>query len=107
MSCAKLSLSSETGNLNIALVNGLQKTIVITNMSCTKDPSQFEPIQETKMLNGQSVSFFITCNGENGKALTFDQGDAFSGKINLEYYFEEDGPGVKRKLIGFVFKKAS
>ncbi len=106
MNCRKFYLSSQTDRLNITLVNGLQKTIVITNMSCTKDSSQFEPFQETKMLLGQSASFVMSCNDDTGKALTFEQGDTFSGKINIEYYFKDEGPGTKRKISGNVYVEA-
>lgn len=107
MTCSKAYLSSETDTLNITLVNGLQKAIIITNMSCSKNYGHSEPVQEIEMATGQSDWFVMACSDENGKPMKFEQGDYYSGKINLEYYFFDEGPSAKRKIIGNLYTRAT
>ena len=97
-------------------MNGLQKTIIITNMSCTKEPSQFEACDPVSCRGvdkngltvylGQPAYFYVSCNDETGNPMKFEPGDEFSGKINVEYYFENEGPSTKRKLSGNIYVKA-
>ncbi len=49
----------------------------------------------------------MSCNDENGKPMDFASGDVFSGKINIEYYFQGEGLSMKRRLIGNIYIKAS
>ncbi|MFH0818128.1 MAG: hypothetical protein V1909_05875 [Candidatus Micrarchaeota archaeon] len=107
MTCSKSYLSSQTDTINVTLVNGLQKTIVITNISCSKNPSQFEPTKETTVSLGSAASFTTTCNDDTGDLLKFEPGDLYSGKINVEYYFQDEGPGAKRKISGNVYARVS
>ena len=116
MICASSYLSSQTDRLNITLVNGLQKTIIIIGMSCTKDSNQFEPCEPVRCRGkdkigitvplGSSANFYVSCNDESGNPMKFEQGDAFSGKINVEYYSEDGGLSNPRKLSGNIYVKA-
>ncbi|MFH0817436.1 MAG: hypothetical protein V1909_02265, partial [Candidatus Micrarchaeota archaeon] len=120
MACTQLHLSSQTDTINISLVNGLQKTIVVTNISCTKNPSQFEKCDSNICvsydagiggikvpLGGVSFRVYTTCNDEFGKPMSFEPGDSYNGKINLEYYFLDEGPLAKRKISGNVYARVA
>ena len=103
MTCVNAYLSSETDTLNITLVNGLQKTIVITNMSCTKSISYSEPVHEIEMALGQSSWFVMACSDENGKLMKFEPTEDFSGRINIGYYSKNEGKNASRKISGDVY----
>ncbi|MFH1448249.1 MAG: hypothetical protein ABIG39_05260 [Candidatus Micrarchaeota archaeon] len=107
MSCTKSYLPSETDNLEVTIVNGLQNTIVITNMSCSKNPNQIEDINDVTMKLGESHEFITRCNDENGISIDLEQGEAFSGRINVQYYFEDEGPDNLRKISGNIYVKAA
>ena len=107
MACTEAHLSAEVDRLEITLENSLPKAIVITQMSCTKKPNQIEDTQKTTMQVGQSQSFLIACNDENGKPINFEKGDAFSGNINLQYYFDAEGPTLMRRVVGNIYAKAA
>ena len=107
MTCSRSYLSSSSDFLNITIVNGLQKAIIITNVSCTKDRNQFEPVPEIEAEVGEAGEFLISCNDDIGRPLTFESGDTYSGKINIGYYFQDENPGSKRKLSGYIYEKAS
>ncbi len=117
MSCVSDSLSQETNKLNITLVHGLEKTIIVTGITCTKDPNQFEPCDaercpgfvEGKLTveKGKVAKFFVNCNDENGNPLRFNYRDAFIGKINVEYYFLGEDPSIKRTLSGNIYECAA
>ena len=117
MSCPKSDLSSSSDLLNVTLVNGLKKNIVITNISCSKDSMQSEPCDSNRCAGfsgdgvtvplGGSFNALVTCNDDKGKAMTIDQGDAYSGRINLEYYFQDEGSRAMRKIRGNLYIKAS
>ncbi len=106
MTCAKTVLSSDGGILQLTLANNLPKSIVVTSITCTKKPDQFVRLLNTTMESGQAYAFLLNCNGENGELLEFAPGDAFSGKINVEYYFADEGPINPRKLSGNIYVKA-
>jgi hypothetical protein len=115
--CSMFYLSSETDKLNISLVSGLQKKIVVTGISCTKNQDQFEQCDAARcsgfsgdgvvVPGGISVYFVATCNDENGNPMKFEPGDDFSGKINIEYYFLDEGSGAKRRDSGNIYAKAA
>jgi hypothetical protein len=107
MSCAKAALDSDGGILQLTLISNLQKSIVVTSVTCTKKPDQLIRLLNTTMENAQAYTFLLNCNGENGELLEFAQGDAFSGKINVEYYFEDEGPSNKRTITGNIYVKAA
>ncbi|MFH0817199.1 MAG: hypothetical protein V1909_01045 [Candidatus Micrarchaeota archaeon] len=109
MTCQKFYIYGETGYAAITLVNGLQKTIVVTNASCTKQAAQFEPCTSARCLDwvstnnlvvplGSSFKLNISCNDENGNPISFYSGDDFSGRINIQYYFLDEGPQNSRKI---------
>ncbi len=52
---------------------------------------------------GQAVDFNVNCNDEKGNPIKFEQGDSFTGKINIEYYFNDEGPNAKRKITGNIY----
>ncbi|MFH0817219.1 MAG: hypothetical protein V1909_01145 [Candidatus Micrarchaeota archaeon] len=119
MTCAKFWLHQETDKTDVLLVNRLQKEIIITNISCTKNPNQFEPCDSVRCKGfdagiggvlvplGASINASITCNDENGNAINFFSGDDFSGKVNAEYYFKEEGANALRKISGNVYARVT
>ena len=107
MACTEAHLLADGDKLEITLINGFQKPMVITQMSCSKKPSQLEDIQKTTMQVGQSKPFLITCNDINGKPINFEKDDTFSGNINLQYYFESEGPTAMRRVVGNIYAKAA
>ncbi|MFH0817280.1 MAG: hypothetical protein V1909_01465 [Candidatus Micrarchaeota archaeon] len=106
MTCARATLTSDGAILQLTLINGLTKPIVVTSVTCTKKPDQFIRLLNTTMENGQGYAFLLNCNGENGELLEFSPEDEFSGKINVEYYFADEGPNNLRKISGNVYVKA-
>lgn len=106
MTCTKYHLSSETDLIEISIVNGLQKTIVVTDMSCSKSNAQFEDINDVIMKLGEPHEFIANCNDEGGKSMTFDEGESFSGRINIQYYFVDEGPDNLRKIQGNIYVRA-
>ena len=117
MTCSRFNLSPETDLLNVTLVNGLQKTIDITNVSCSKDLNQFEQCDAFRCSDfsgdgvtvrlGSAFKALVTCNDESGKPMSFEPGDSYNGKINVEYYFLDEGPSAKRKLSGNVYARVA
>ncbi len=106
MICSSFYLSSATETLEITLLNGMQKTIVITNLSCSKDPNQFEDVEDVSLGLGKSQKFETSCNDETGNPSEFDYKERYSGKINVQYYFQDEGPEKLRKLSGNIVVKA-
>jgi hypothetical protein len=107
----------QNGYMNITLVNNLQKTIIITSISCTKNSNQFEQCDATRCSNfsGDGVTVplrspfkaLVACNDENGNPMKFEPGDSYNGKINVEYYFLDEGSEKKRTLSGNIYARAS
>ena len=114
MSCKKFSLASENGKLSLTLVNGLQKKIVVTGVSCTRMASQFEKCDIGRCLGysensggviiqmGESTELSPGCNNENGTPISFRKGDTFEGKLNVQYYFADEGSRSIRNMTGNV-----
>jgi len=55
---------------------------------------------------GATMSLKLKCTDENGNVLSITSGDAFSGKINIRYYFKDEGASSIRRLSGNIFVKA-
>jgi len=106
MNCMKAYLSSQTDKLDITLNNGWPKDIVVTNISCTKNESQYEAIDAILIPLGEFHSFTLTCNDENGSQINFEQGEAYGGKINVQYYLNDEGPSMFRLANGQITVKA-
>ena len=116
MGCQKSDLTSSSDLLNITLVNGLQQNIVITNISCSKNSAQSEICDSNRCagFSGDGVtvsnkglfSALVACNDEIGNPIKFEPGDAFTGKINVEFYFQDEGSAAKRKMSGNIYVKA-
>ncbi len=114
--CHNFHLSSDTDKLEVTLENGLQKTIIITEIVCTKanltvdcsgvDCSPTAIPSGIEVAAANSSKFLIPCNDETGNAIYFGERDQYSGKIVVYYYFKEEGPEAKRKLIGNIYVKA-
>ncbi|MCX6778573.1 MAG: hypothetical protein NT157_06895 [Candidatus Micrarchaeota archaeon] len=107
MVCRSYSLNGNTDRLNIELVNGLQKSIIVTKLSCTQDPSQYEDTVDIRLGVGEAHEWEVTCNDARGEPKSFETMERFSGKINLEYYFEEEGPWAPRNLTGMIYVEAN
>ncbi|MFH0817371.1 MAG: hypothetical protein V1909_01935 [Candidatus Micrarchaeota archaeon] len=117
MTCSKSYLSVSTDTLDITLINGLAKSIIVTGISCTKNRDQIESCDSARCpgFSGDGVitplrsSFkaLITCNDEAGNPMKFELGDEFSGKINVEYYFRDEGPGTPKKHTGNIYIKTA
>ncbi len=104
MNCVSSRLAAE--RLDIELVSGFQKKIVITHLACTKKTDQQVEVEKQTVSPGQKLSFSIPCRDESGNPMSFKQGDAYSGKINVQYYFEDEGPSMVRRVVGNVYAKA-
>ncbi|MFH1448252.1 MAG: hypothetical protein ABIG39_05275 [Candidatus Micrarchaeota archaeon] len=108
MTCPKSYLSSESDTLKITLVNGLAKKMIVSSVSCTKDPEQYgkrsyNPYADVTMGIGESHDFELVCTDKAGSPLGFEQGESYSGRINIEYYFEDEGVDNLRTLSGNIF----
>ncbi len=113
MSCTKSYLSSTGDNVSITLVNGLQKTINVTNFSVTKNPNEYAACTVARcggtgasMQIGEAHTFTVQPTDENSAVLSFDQGEAFSGKVNLIYYFKDEGAANIRRISGNIYARA-
>ncbi|MFH1447614.1 MAG: hypothetical protein ABIG39_02015 [Candidatus Micrarchaeota archaeon] len=110
MTCPKSYLSSAADQLNVTLVNGLQKSITITNVTCTKDPSNYSGgwavASQMNASLGQAININLKCADELGLPLSFDVGDSLSARINVQYYFKDEGINNLRRISGNVFAKA-
>ena len=51
---------------------------------------------------GESKTFTTSCNDESGKPIDFDESETFTGKINIQYYFKDEGPTNLRRIIGNI-----
>jgi hypothetical protein len=119
MSCTTAYLYAAGDNMSVTLVNGLQKTIVVTGIAATRaDKTHVEACgsagaicsgtaTEVTMALGQSNKFGLYLYDESGVRMFFTPGDGFSGKINVQYYFKDEGPGAVRTLSGNVYAKAA
>jgi hypothetical protein len=116
ITCAKASLSSYTDKLDVTLVNGLQKTIVVTGIDCTAGLGGATPCNPESCpgFSGggvtvdadESADFMTTCQKTDGTE-DFGPGEVYAGKLNVEYYFKEEGSGAKRRMTGNIISKAS
>jgi len=132
ISCAKSYLKSgDTGytaagsRLDVVLVNGLQKTIVITGVACTKNQTNVLPCINTGFSAtannctaydsaaagaivplGASVTLQLKCTDEDGNVLPITSVDTFNGRINVRYYFKDEDASNVRLLSGNVFAQA-
>ncbi len=109
INCQKTYLSTD-GTLNVTLVNGLQKTIHIVGMKCTQesDPTDFEA-QDISASMGQAFSPTVplTCYDSQGIPVgTLSDGEQYSGKIYLKYYFVDEGSENIRTIVGTVTVRA-
>ncbi len=113
MTCVKYSFSSSSDKLEITITSGYPN-LTITNMSCTKDPNQFEPLNNPVVMNqGDTYSFVLSCNDDLGKPINFSKGGVFSGKINVGYFPKEKrsdlgnwGPEYYKTFSGDVYIEA-
>ena len=107
--------------LEATLVNGLQKTIVVTNASCTKDPTKYEDCAAAgtaarcgasaaggaTVPMGATLKINVTCLDDNGVQMGFSSGDEYNGKINLAYYFKDEGAGAIRRISGNFYTRVT
>ncbi len=104
--CGDIRLSSSANQLEIKLTNNVQQPVVITNMSCTKNETQCEKIQDVRIGQQETKTILLNCKDETGKAIKFEQGELFSGRVYLAYYFENEGPTAVRISDGQILVKA-
>lgn len=114
MLCQSAWLSGSSDRMSLSLVNGFGKPMLITHVSCTKNRDQFEQCDQKRcqgydvnkgglvLQPGASAGFFLTCNDEKGKPLSFSKGELYDGKIVLWFYFTDEPPENKRKLVGSI-----
>jgi hypothetical protein len=107
MQCVSSHLSADTDKLEITVISGLQTPIIITNVSCAKTSDKLAEISQVRLATAQRASFSISCTDETGNPINFQQGDTYSGKINVQYYFEAEGPSALRRMSGNIYAKAS
>ncbi len=106
MSCIDFYLSSETNILDITIVNGFQKPIVITNAVCSQDLSDYTSNWDYGEIELPSLGLQyldLQCSDETGIPLDFDVDEPFTGRINIEYYFEEEGEEARRRISGNIY----
>ncbi|MFH0818280.1 MAG: hypothetical protein V1909_06645, partial [Candidatus Micrarchaeota archaeon] len=119
MTCTKNYLFATNANMSVTLVNGLQKTIVVTGIAATKANRTHVvtcgdagaicsgAANNVTMALGQSNQFGLWLYDESGaRIMSFTPGEGFSGTINVEYYFKDEGPTKTRKLSGNVYARA-
>ncbi len=116
---ATTDCAAANGCMNATFVNGLQKTIVVTNVSITKNANSFDACTSAvRCINwvsgtgvtvplGSQFSVMLPVTDENGVPMAISSGDAFSGKINIVYYFKDEGASATRKITGNVYAKAA
>lgn len=107
MQCASSHLSADTDKLEITVINGFQKPIIINQAGCAKTSSAMADVSQTRLTTAQRASFSLSCADEAGNQINFQTGDQYSGKINLQYYFEAEGPSATRRMSGNIYAKAS
>jgi hypothetical protein len=121
--CLSWHISHPDANLSITIANGFDKPIVVTKISCSKSQNVFISCGESlpsgrqtvcdlknhsassvKIRAGDSNEFLLPCTDENGQAIRVGKGDAYTGKINIEYSFE--GESQIGKLHGDIIQEA-
>ena len=117
MACQSAWLSTDDDSLYLSLVSGNNKPIVVTHASCTMDRDQLEPCNSKKCRGfdlqksgvlvqpGGVIAFTTTCNDEQGKPLTFNRGDHYTGKLILGFHYAGEPSSNIRKLVGSIGAK--
>ncbi len=114
INCQKTYLSSANDNIDVTLVNGLQKSIAVMEMKCTQEsaPTAFDEVKvdgtDLAVSMGQAFSpeTALDCYDSTGAAATFDNGEQYSGKLYIRYYFKDEGSGSPRTIVGTITVKA-
>ncbi len=101
LQCSSFKLSAVGDTTSITIMNGYQQEISITNATCQTQGfggmwTQYStPIT---ILAQQSAKLTIdNLYDGSGSKLYFNDGDIFSGKCVVEFYFVSEGPGRVRR----------
>ncbi len=114
---ATTDCGTDDGCMNATFVNGLQKTIVVTNVSVSRNLNSFDGCASAARCTGFAsggvtvplgtrFSVMLPVTDENGVPMAISSGDAFNGKINIVFYFKDEGASATRKITGNVFARA-
>ncbi len=104
--CSSAYLDGNTNTLSLILENSLPKKIVVTGAACTKSFNDYAESEETVMGVGEKHAFYLKCTDASGTPLSFEKDDRFTGRINIMYYFQEEGPDHKRRISGNLYAVA-
>lgn len=107
VNCQKAYIGADS-HLIITLVNGLGKPIVVTSIACTQNPNYYgEPLAVPVTIAHEATGTFkMPCTNLENQPYKLQAGEMYSGKINMEYYFQDEGPDTKRHLTGTLTVRA-
>lgn len=105
------------GAFNFTLTNGLQKKITVTHAACSSSTSfnaslltggatAFTDITDVTIDVGSAKAISgYSCYIADGSVANGTIGDDYRGKLYLRYYFQDEGSGSPRVIIGDVATK--
>ncbi len=118
-SCQSSWLSSHKDKLELSLINGLNKPMVVTHVSCSTDRNQAEQCDSKRcrkydsekggveLHTGAATGFILRCTDHRGEPLFFRKGDHYVGKLIVKFYYLGEDKTNIRKLVGSIGVKAS
>lgn len=122
--CISWRLQSPNADLNVAIANGLDREVVVTRIACSKNPELFfgcgtalggrrtvcnqkDPsAKEALMRPGGENEFSLFCTDGEGNPVRLAKGGAYTGKINIEYYYVDDPSHSPIRLHGDLLEEA-
>jgi hypothetical protein len=115
LSCKTFYLPSGTDHLALTVVNGLQKPITVTDVSCSQQttPSYTTFVAaKTANVGGEFTvveADAVSClsSAVASTPIAFAAGDTYSGKVYLKYYFTSEGSTSPRVIQGTIYVKAA
>ncbi|MFH1447613.1 MAG: hypothetical protein ABIG39_02010 [Candidatus Micrarchaeota archaeon] len=113
--CTKTHLRASTDNLEVTLYNSFPNDMVVVAIGCSKRTNSTKVCTTelcgtayppgAKIARSGLVTFNLTCDDAVGD-LDFDEGEEYSGSINLRYYFGDENDSM-RIMSGRVFAVAN